>query len=122
MWYAVVGSLWNSMGIGLSLYAICQIQPFGVQDINLQENLLFATIISAVDPVAVLNVFQDISVNEQLYIVIFGEGLFNDAVIVVSVCVRVCVWEVRRTHPHLSLTLTCMFPWPQCWGDEHTLT
>ncbi|XP_056157564.1 sodium/hydrogen exchanger 2-like [Lampris incognitus] len=83
LWYAVVGTLWNSVGIGLSLYAICQIEVFGVQDINLQENLLFASIISAVDPVAVLTVFQDIGVNEQLYIVIFGEGLFNDAVTVV---------------------------------------
>lgn len=49
-----------------------------------QENLLFASIISAVDPVAALAVFEDVGVNEQLYIVIFGEGLFNDAVTVVS--------------------------------------
>lgn len=83
LWFAVVGTLWNSIGIGMSLFAICQIEAFGVQDINLQENLLFATIISAVDPVAVLNVFEDISVNEQLYIVVFGECLFNDAVTVV---------------------------------------
>ncbi|XP_057712669.1 sodium/hydrogen exchanger 2-like isoform X3 [Corythoichthys intestinalis] len=83
LWYAVVGTLWNSIGIGLSLFAICQLEVFGVQDINLQENLLFASIISAVDPVAVLNVFDDIDVNEQTHIVIFGEGLFNDAVTVV---------------------------------------
>ncbi|XP_077585593.1 sodium/hydrogen exchanger 2-like [Stigmatopora nigra] len=83
LWYAVVGTLWNSIGIGLSLFAICQFEVFGVQDINLQENLLFASIISAVDPVAVLNVFEDIDVNEQTHIVIFGEGLFNDAVTVV---------------------------------------
>lgn len=83
LWFAVVGTLWNSIGIGMSLFAICQIEVFGVQDINLQENLLFATIISAVDPVAVLNVFEDVSVNEQLYIVVFGECLFNDAVTVV---------------------------------------
>ncbi|KAG7467495.1 hypothetical protein MATL_G00154120 [Megalops atlanticus] len=83
LWFAVVGTLWNSIGIGLSLYAICQIEAFGVQDINLQENLLFASIISAVDPVAVLTVFEDINVNEQLYIVVFGECLFNDAVTVV---------------------------------------
>uniref|UniRef100_A0AAQ4RH50 Sodium/hydrogen exchanger n=1 Tax=Gasterosteus aculeatus aculeatus TaxID=481459 RepID=A0AAQ4RH50_GASAC len=83
LWFAVVGTLWNSIGIGMSLYAICQIEAFGVQDINLQENLLFATIISAVDPVAVLSVFEDVSVNEQLYIVVFGECLFNDAVTVV---------------------------------------
>ncbi|XP_074521127.1 sodium/hydrogen exchanger 2-like [Halichoeres trimaculatus] len=83
LWYAVLGTLWNSVGIGLSLFAICQFEVFGVQDINLQENLLFASIISAVDPVAALNVFEDIGVNEQIYIVIFGEGLFNDAVTVV---------------------------------------
>ncbi|KAJ8409996.1 hypothetical protein AAFF_G00210370 [Aldrovandia affinis] len=83
LWFAVVGTLWNSIGIGLSLYAICQIEAFGVQDINLQENLLFASIISAVDPVAVLTVFEDININEQLYIVVFGECLFNDAVTVV---------------------------------------
>lgn len=84
LWFAVVGTLWNSIGIGMSLFAICQIEAFGVQDINLQENLLFATIISAVDPVAVLSVFKDVNVNEQLYIVVFGECLFNDAVTVVS--------------------------------------
>lgn len=84
LWFAVVGTLWNSIGIGMSLFAICQIEAFGVQDINLQENLLFATIISAVDPVAVLSVFEDVSVNEQLYIVVFGECLYNDAVTVVS--------------------------------------
>ncbi|XP_061925780.1 sodium/hydrogen exchanger 2 [Entelurus aequoreus] len=83
LWFAVVGTLWNSIGIGMSLFAICQIEAFGVQDINLQENLLFAAIISAVDPVAVLSVFEDVSVNEQLYIVVFGECLFNDAVTVV---------------------------------------
>uniref|UniRef100_A0A8C4IWV4 Sodium/hydrogen exchanger n=1 Tax=Dicentrarchus labrax TaxID=13489 RepID=A0A8C4IWV4_DICLA len=82
LWYAVVGTLWNSIGIGLSLFAICQFEVFGLQDISLQENLLFASIISAVDPVAALNVFEDIGVNEQMYIVIFGEGLFNDAVTV----------------------------------------
>uniref|UniRef100_A0A3Q3MHZ2 Sodium/hydrogen exchanger n=1 Tax=Mastacembelus armatus TaxID=205130 RepID=A0A3Q3MHZ2_9TELE len=82
LWFAVVGTLWNSIGIGLSLFAICQIEALGVQNINFQENLLFATIISAVDPVSVLCVFEDVSVNEQLYIVMFGECLFNDAVTV----------------------------------------
>uniref|UniRef100_A0A8C1K6I4 Sodium/hydrogen exchanger n=1 Tax=Cyprinus carpio TaxID=7962 RepID=A0A8C1K6I4_CYPCA len=83
LWFAVVGTLWNSIGIGISLFAICQIEVFGVKDITLQENFLFASIISAVEPVAVLTVFEDISVHEQLYIVVFGECLFNDAVTVV---------------------------------------
>lgn len=99
LWFAIVGTLWNSIGIGMSLYAICQIEAFGVQDINLQENLLFAAIISAVDPVAVLNVFEDVSVNEQLYIVVFGECLFNDAVTVVLYSMFSFVAEMPVVEP-----------------------
>ncbi|KAM7375452.1 hypothetical protein PAMA_014520 [Pampus argenteus] len=96
LWYSVVGTLWNSIGIGLSLYAICQIEVFGLKDINLQDNLLFGSIISAVDPVAVLNVFEDIGVNEQIHIVIFGEGLFNDAVTVALYSIFSFVTDMSR--------------------------
>ncbi|KAK6486753.1 sodium/hydrogen exchanger 2 isoform X1 [Huso huso] len=82
LWFSVVGTLWNSIGIGISLFGICQIEAFGIQDINLQENLLFGTIISTVDPVAVLAVFEEVNINEQLYIVVFGESLYNDAITV----------------------------------------
>ncbi|XP_069493028.1 sodium/hydrogen exchanger 2-like [Ambystoma mexicanum] len=82
-WYAVVGTLWNSIGIGISLFAICQIEAFGLTDITLLQSLLFGSLISAVDPVAVLAVFENIHVNEQLYILVFGESLLNDAVTVV---------------------------------------
>nr|XP_033805313.1 sodium/hydrogen exchanger 2-like [Geotrypetes seraphini] len=81
--YAVVGTLWNSIGIGISLFGICQIQAFGLTDISLLQCLLFGSLISAVDPVAVLAVFENIHVNEQLYILVFGESLLNDAVTVV---------------------------------------
>lgn len=82
-WYAVVGTLWNSVGIGLSLFGICQIEIFGLTDITLLQSLLFGSLISAVDPVAVLAVFENIHVNEQLYILVFGESLLNDAITVV---------------------------------------
>ncbi|XP_032646175.1 sodium/hydrogen exchanger 2 [Chelonoidis abingdonii] len=82
-WYAVVGTLWNSIGIGLSLFGICQIEIFGLTDITLLQSLLFGSLISAVDPVAVLAVFENIHVNEQLYILVFGESLLNDAITVV---------------------------------------
>lgn len=90
-WYAVVGTLWNSIGIGVSLYGICQIEAFGLSDITLLQNLLFGSLISAVDPVAVLAVFENIHVNEQLYILVFGESLLNDAVTVVSNRFMLCL-------------------------------
>ncbi|XP_006027051.1 sodium/hydrogen exchanger 2-like [Alligator sinensis] len=81
--YAVVGTIVNVVGIGFSLYGICQVKAFHLQDISLLHNLLFGSLIAAVDPVAVLSVFEEIHVNEKLHILVFGESLLNDAVTVV---------------------------------------
>ncbi|XP_028985181.1 sodium/hydrogen exchanger 1 isoform X2 [Betta splendens] len=84
--FAVVGTLWNAFFIGGLLYAVCQIQPANPSDlhlIGLLPCLLFGSIISAVDPVAVLAVFEEIHINELLHILVFGESLLNDAVTVV---------------------------------------
>ncbi|XP_060105099.1 sodium/hydrogen exchanger 2-like [Heteronotia binoei] len=81
--YAVVGTMWNVFGIGFSLYGICQVETFQLRDISLLHNLWFSSLIAAVDPVAVLSVFEEIHVNEKLHILVFGESLLNDAVTVV---------------------------------------
>ena len=83
LWWAGLGALLDAFGIGLSLYLICQVPAFGLGDINLLQNLLFGSLISAVDPVAVLAVFEEARVNEQLYMMIFGEALLNDGISVV---------------------------------------
>ncbi|RWS13221.1 sodium/hydrogen exchanger 3-like protein [Dinothrombium tinctorium] len=80
--YAVLGTVWNAMLIGFALYWCGQSGLFGV-DLPLLDVLLFSSIVSAVDPVAVLAIFEEIGVNEILYIIVFGESLLNDAVTVV---------------------------------------
>lgn len=80
--HAVLGTIWNALTIGVCLYYCAQTGMFGVE-IPLLDMLLFTSIVSAVDPVAVLAVFEEIHVNEVLYILVFGESLLNDAVTVV---------------------------------------
>ncbi|XP_043862736.1 sodium/hydrogen exchanger 3 isoform X27 [Drosophila santomea] len=81
---AVVGTIFNIATIGGSLYACGKMGIYGESETpGLMDVFLFASLISAVDPVAVLAVFEEIHVNEILYIVVFGESLLNDAVTVV---------------------------------------
>ncbi|GAB0095324.1 Sodium/hydrogen exchanger [Sergentomyia squamirostris] len=83
---AVVGTIFNIATIGTSLWACGLTGIFTVEgrgEIPFMDMFLFSSLISAVDPVAVLAVFEEIHVNEILYIVVFGESLLNDAVTVV---------------------------------------
>ncbi|XP_022904070.1 sodium/hydrogen exchanger 3 isoform X3 [Onthophagus taurus] len=82
--FAVIGTIFNTLTIGTSLWAVgCTGLYATTHEITLLDMLLFSSLISAVDPVAVLAVFEEIQVNEILYIVVFGESLLNDAVTVV---------------------------------------
>uniref|UniRef100_A0A8C3QZW0 Sodium/hydrogen exchanger n=1 Tax=Cyanoderma ruficeps TaxID=181631 RepID=A0A8C3QZW0_9PASS len=81
--YAVVGTIWNMFGIGFSLYGICQVKAFRLQDVSLLHNLLFGSLMAAMDPMAMLSIFEEIHINEKLHIPVFGESLLNDAMTVV---------------------------------------
>ena len=104
--YAVVGTAFNFLLIGGLLVGVDQLglmgsmpapptrpgtaplQPpcanctdmLGLQPV---EVFTFTSIISAVDPVAVLAIFSEVGVNSELYYMVFGESLLNDGVAVV---------------------------------------
>ncbi|KAH7708286.1 sodium/hydrogen exchanger 3 family protein [Aphelenchoides avenae] len=79
--YAVFATVFNTAGIAAILYVFKSYYPSTVSVMNIAQ---FAMLISAVDPVAVISVFEEMHVNRVLYICVFGESLLNDAVSVVG--------------------------------------
>ena len=86
--FAFVATVYNTLMIGLSIWgcSLAGIFP-AIGSIKFLHCLVFASLLAAVDPVAVLAVFEQIHVNEVLNIVLFGESLLNDGVSVVGNCV-----------------------------------
>uniref|UniRef100_A0A8C5FWI9 Sodium/hydrogen exchanger n=1 Tax=Gadus morhua TaxID=8049 RepID=A0A8C5FWI9_GADMO len=83
--YAVVGTLWNAFCTAFCLYGVKLLGVIDEKvDAGLMDFLLFGALISAVDPVAVIAVFEEVHVNDTLFIIVFGESLLNDAVTVVT--------------------------------------
>ncbi|XP_065564740.1 sodium/hydrogen exchanger 3-like [Artemia franciscana] len=80
--YAVVGTIFNAFALSISLWGIGYTGIYGTF-IPFLDLFLFSALISAVDPVAVLGVFDELKVDKVLYILVFGESLLNDAVSVV---------------------------------------
>ncbi|XP_069692631.1 Na(+)/H(+) exchanger beta-like isoform X2 [Periplaneta americana] len=96
MLYAVVGTLFNTFTIGPLLFLIWWLGLMGpmLTPPSMTECLVFSALISAVDPVAVLAIFQEVGVNQDLYYLVFGESLFNDAVTVVLYTTMVTFCEM----------------------------
>uniref|UniRef100_A0A8C1YQJ5 Sodium/hydrogen exchanger n=1 Tax=Cyprinus carpio TaxID=7962 RepID=A0A8C1YQJ5_CYPCA len=81
--HAIIGTCWNAATVGTALWACYEGGAMGTLNIGPLQFLLFGALISAVDPVAVIAVFEEVHVNEVLYILVFGESLLNDGVTVV---------------------------------------
>ena len=73
--FAVFGTIINCFMLAGALYGVglTNLSP----ELPFLELLMYCAIVSAVDPVAVIAVFQELNVNMSLYIVEFGESLLN---------------------------------------------
>ena len=49
-------------------------------EFTLRESFAFGSLISATDPVSVLAIFKELNADENLYAIVFGESIFNDAI------------------------------------------
>ena len=75
--YAIVATVLNAILIALMLYFFNSATGIPM---SIFICLTYASLISAVDPVAVLSVFEAVNANKQLYFLVFGESVLNDGV------------------------------------------
>jgi len=92
MMFAFIGTLFNIICLSLITYGyglyseklnLPNLQAEYYKELTILRSFMFGSVISAVDPVAVVAVFESIHVNEQLFALVFGESLFNDGVVIV---------------------------------------
>lgn len=78
LYFAFVGTLVGVGVFGVGMYAAGQIglsHPF-----SFVNAMMFGSIIGATDPVSVLAIFNQLKVDSDLFAIVFGESVLNDAV------------------------------------------
>ncbi|KAM4821311.1 sodium/hydrogen exchanger 9 [Thomomys bottae] len=85
--YAFLGTAISCMVVGLIVYGFVKAMEHAGQlkhgDFHFTDCLVFGSLISATDPVTVLAIFHELHVDPDLYTLLFGESVFNDAVAIV---------------------------------------
>jgi hypothetical protein len=65
--------------VNTALLYVSSLFPWGLQ-LSIFQSIIFSVLISATDPVSVLITFEGYSCNPNLYSLIFGESILNDAI------------------------------------------
>ncbi|RVE67458.1 hypothetical protein OJAV_G00103010 [Oryzias javanicus] len=84
--FAFLGTVVSCFVIGLLMYGCVMLMKQVGQlggDFFFTDCLFFGAIVSATDPVTVLAIFNELQVDADLYALLFGESVLNDAVAVV---------------------------------------
>ncbi|XP_065732078.1 sodium/hydrogen exchanger 9 [Phocoena phocoena] len=85
--YAFLGTAISCIVIGLIMYGFVKAMVYADQlkngDFHFTDCLFFGSLMSATDPVTVLAIFHELHVDPDLYTLLFGESVLNDAVAIV---------------------------------------
>ncbi|KAF1461469.1 Sodium/hydrogen exchanger 9, partial [Pygoscelis antarcticus] len=85
--YAFLGTAISCIVIGLIMYgfvkAMVHIGQLKRWEFHFTDCLFFGSLMSATDPVTVLAIFHELHVDTDLYTLLFGESVLNDAVAIV---------------------------------------
>lgn len=117
--YAFLGTTISVASTGLIIYESIQLidKLIGggfhlVEHFGLANCFYFGAIISPTDPLAILAIFQELKVDVNLFALVFGESILNDAVSIVlahSVDQFIIVYGRSPDYPVTSIIGKCVF-------------
>ncbi|XP_070172785.1 sodium/hydrogen exchanger 7 isoform X2 [Polyergus mexicanus] len=81
--YALIGTSISAFIIGALMYAFVQLIPHLSTSFTFLDTLYFGALISPTDPLTIISIFNDLHVDVNLYALVFGESVLNDAVAIV---------------------------------------
>ncbi|EFN62486.1 Sodium/hydrogen exchanger 7 [Camponotus floridanus] len=81
--YALIGTSISAFVIGALMYAFVQLIPHLSTSFTFLDTLYFGALISPTDPLTIISIFNDLHVDVNLYALVFGESVLNDAVAIV---------------------------------------
>ncbi|XP_068453635.1 sodium/hydrogen exchanger 8 [Clinocottus analis] len=79
--YAVIGTAISAFIVGGGIYFLGQADV--IYKMSMTDSFAFGSLISAVDPVATIAIFNALNVDPVLNMLVFGESILNDAVSIV---------------------------------------
>ncbi|XP_060515933.1 sodium/hydrogen exchanger 6 [Cylas formicarius] len=82
--FAIIGTTVSSFIVGGLMYGCVQLMPARLAaSFTFLDTLYFGALISSTDPLTILAIFNDLNVDVNLYALVFGESVLNDAVAIV---------------------------------------
>ncbi|XP_037678711.1 sodium/hydrogen exchanger 6 [Choloepus didactylus] len=108
--YAFLETAISCFVIGSIMYGCVTLMKVTGQlagDFYFTDCLLFGAIVSATDPVTVLAIFHELQVDVELYALLFGESVLNDAVAIV-LSFSIVAYQTAGDNSH-TFDVTAMF-------------
>ena len=81
--FAFIGTTLSTFAVAGIMYLVTLMFPYLGETMKFIDTLRFGALISATDPVTILAIFNDLNVDVNLYALVFGEAVLNDAVAIV---------------------------------------
>lgn len=82
--FAIIGTTISAFLVGVLMYGAVKLWPVALSNsFTFLDTLFFGALISPTDPLTILAIFSDLQVDVNLYALVFGESVLNDAVAIV---------------------------------------